>query len=64
MIHWAPKRHLDRFIRFAWVTIMSNRHTDRSRYIVCSNMPHSYGLQYHVYGLLNVIRDDQHIYGD
>ena len=48
-ISWAhlliqpPKRHLDRFSRFAWLTNMTNRQTDRptdrSRYSVCSNRP-------------------------
>ena len=34
------KRYLDRFSRFAWLTNVTNRHTDRPRYSVCSNSPH------------------------
>jgi len=35
-----PKRHLDQFSRFAVLTIVTDRPTDRPRYSVCINRPH------------------------
>jgi len=35
-----PKRHLDRFSRFAGLMIVTDRPTDRPRYSVCNNRPH------------------------
>jgi len=37
-----PKRHLDWFSRFAWLTTATDRQTDRPRYSVYNNRPHLY----------------------
>jgi len=34
------KRHVDRFSRFAGITTVTDRQTDRPRYSVCNNRPH------------------------
>jgi len=37
-----PKPHLDWFSRFAWLTTVTDRQTDRPRYSVYNNRPHLY----------------------
>ena len=44
LAHQSPllKRHLDHFIGFAGLTIVTDRQRDRPRYSVCNNRPHLY----------------------